>query len=452
MVWVIKMVNDLTKGSVFKKLWLFSLPLLGSVIFQQLYNMADTIIAGQFIGEDALAAVGASYPITMLFMGIALGCNLGCSVIVSRLFGEQNYKDVKESISTILISVTLLGLVLSLFGYFGGKFMLEMVHTPENIFNDSLDYFKIYMLGFIFVLVYNVGTGIFSALGNSKTPFYFLVASSIGNVILDLVFVIYFKMGVVGLSLATLIAQGIAAICCIVYLLFKIKEIKSYEKPGIFSKRLLLAMLVVAIPSVLQQSFISVGNMFIQNIVNNYGSNVVAGYTAAIKLNTFVITSVTTVGGALSSFTAQNLGAGNIKRIKQGVNASLIMMFCLVVPFTLFYCIFPEIGLKLFMREISDLALETGRNFLYIVSPFYIIISAKLMYDAILRGSSNMKTFMIATFVDLVLRVILCFAFDALIGITGVWWSWPIGWVIATIVSAFFYYNNKWYKKYNLSE
>ena len=442
------MVNDLTKGNVVKKLLLFSLPLLGSVIFQQLYNMADTIIAGQFIDEQALAAVGASYPLTMLFMGIALGCNLGCSVIVSRLFGEKNYRDCKEAISTILIAVAILGVILSVGGALAGGLMLKMVDTPVDIFDDALSYFNVYMIGFAFVLIYNVGTGIFSALGNSKTPFYFLVVSSVGNVILDLVFVIVFHMGVLGLALATLIAQGIAAILCVIDLLFKTKEIKSDEKPHLFSKRLLIAMCVVAIPSVLQQSFISIGNMFIQGIVNHYGSSIVAGYTAAIKLNTFVITCVTTVGGALSSFTAQNIGALNIDRIKKGVNASLVMMFCLVVPFSLFYCLAPEFALKIFMDEPSVEAIATGKNFLFIVSPFYIIVAAKLMFDAVLRGSSNMKTFMIATFVDLLLRVILCFIFDASIGIEGVWLSWPIGWFIAMIVSAIFYYNNKWYFRY----
>ena len=440
-------MKDLTKGNITKQLWLFALPLLASVIFQQLYNMADTIIAGNFISEDALAAVGASYPLTMLFMAIALGCNLGCSVIVSRLFGEKNYKDCKEAISTILITVVILGVALMLIGIGFATPMLKMINTPENIFNDALEYFNVYMWGFGFILLYNVGTGIFSALGDSKTPLYFLIFSSVGNVILDLVFVINLNMGVVGLAFATFIAQGIAAILCIIYLCVKLKVLKS-EKAKIFSKRLLISMLVVAIPSVLQQSFISVGNMFIQGIVNDYGSSIVAGFTAAIKLNTFVITSVTTVGGALSSFTAQNLGARQIDRCKKGTNAAIIMMFCIVVPFSLLYCICPDFCLSLFMKEGSAEAFNIGKKFLYCVSPFYIVVSAKLMYDAILRGSANMKTFMIATFVDLIIRVVLCFVFDATIGIEGVWWSWPIGWVIATLVSAYFYYNNRWYIKY----
>ena len=245
------MVKDLTTGKVSKQLWLFALPLLGSVIFQQLYNMADTIIAGKFIGEDALAAVGASYPITMLFMAIALGSNLGCSVIISRLFGEKKIKDVKEGISTITISVIILGILLSLLGIFLGNYLLTLVNTPLNIFKDSLDYFVVYMGGFLFVLLYNVTTGIFSALGDSKTPLYFLIASSLGNIVLDIVFVVSFKMGVIGLALATLIAQGIAAIFCVITLFHRLRSLHCNEKPKIFSKGLLIAMCLVAVPSVL---------------------------------------------------------------------------------------------------------------------------------------------------------------------------------------------------------
>ncbi|MDY4788137.1 MAG: MATE family efflux transporter [Bacilli bacterium] len=442
------MVKDLTTGKVSKQLWLFALPLLGSVIFQQLYNMADTIIAGKFIGEDALAAVGASYPITMLFMAIALGSNLGCSVIISRLFGEKKITEVKEGISTITISVIILGILLSLLGIFLGNYLLTLVNTPLNIFKDSLDYFVVYMGGFLFVLLYNVTTGIFSALGDSKTPLYFLIASSLGNIVLDIVFVVSFKMGVIGLALATLIAQGIAAIFCVITLFYRLRSLHCNEKPKIFSKGLLIAMCLVAVPSVLQQSFISIGNMIIQGIVNDYGSSIVAGFTAAIKLNTFVLTCITTVGGALSNFTAQNLGAKNVKRVKQGANASIIMMLFIVLPFTLFYLIFPNTALLIFMDEASEVAMDVGRNFLYAVSPFYIVIAIKLMYDAILRGSANMKTFMVATFVDLFLRVILCFILNDSIGLEGIWWSWPIGWFIAMLVSAYFYFNNRWYAKY----
>lgn len=440
------MVKDLTKGSTGKILWLFALPLLGSVIFQQMYNMADTVIAGQFIGEDALSAVGSSYPITMIFMAVALGCNLGCSVVISRHFGAKHYKEVRECVTTILTAISAVGIFLTIVGILISVPIMNVLQTPANIFDDALAYLYIYIGGFLFVLLYNVCTGIFSALGDSKTPLYFLIASSLGNIALDLVFVICFNMGVAGLAWATFIAQGIAAILCIFRLFHAIKKLTFEGTAKFFSKVLLVQMCVVAIPSVLQQSFVSVGNLFIQGLVNSYGSQVIAGYTSAIKLNTFVVTTLTTVAGALSSFAAQNMGAGEIGRIKKGMTSGIFMVFTVAIPFSLLYVFFQEPALKIFAQDLSPMALSTGSNFLTIVAPFYVVVGLKLMYDAVLRGTESMIPFMAATFADLLIRVILCYIFNAIIGVEGLWLSWPVGWIISTAMSAFFYYSGIWYK------
>lgn len=440
------MVKDLTKGSTGKILWLFALPLLGSVIFQQMYNMADTVIAGQFISEDALSAVGSSYPITMIFMAVALGCNLGCSVVISRHFGAKHYKEVRECVTTILTTIAAVGIILTIIGILISIPIMNILQTPANIFDDALAYLYIYIGGFLFVLLYNVCTGIFSALGDSKTPLFFLIASSLGNIALDLIFVICFNMGVAGLAWATFIAQGIAAILCIFRLFKALKKLTFEGKARFFSKVLLMQMLLVAIPSVLQQSFVSVGNLFIQSLVNSYGSQVIAGYTSAIKLNTFVVTTLTTVAGALSSFAAQNMGAGEIKRIKKGMNSGILMVFTVAVPFSLLYVFFRVPALKIFAQDLSPTALSTGGNFLTIVAPFYVVVGLKLMYDAVLRGTESMIPFMAATFTDLLIRVILCYVFNAIIGVEGLWLSWPVGWIISTAMSAFFYYSGIWYK------
>lgn len=448
------MVKDLTQGKVTKVLILFTLPLLGSVVFQQLYNMADTVIAGKCIGESALAAVGASFPITMLFMAVALGCNLGCSVIVSRLFGEKQYRRVRESVSTILIAVAVLGAILTLIGELTAPQLMRMVKTPEDIFADAMQYLYIYVGGFLFVLIYNVCTGIFSALGDSRTPLYFLIASSLGNIVLDLVFVLVFHMGVPGLAWATFVAQGIAAVACMVTLLIRVRNLlrahsaedNSQERVKLFSGMLFWQMCIVAIPSILQQSFVSVGNLLIQGIVNSYGTSVVAGYIAAVKLNTFVITTATTTAGALSSFTAQNLGARALMRVKHGVRVGCVMVAVLCIPFTLIFAFAGKAALSLFMDGGGEVAMQTGLRFLRIVSPFYLIIGLKLIYDSVLRGSENMGAFMVATFADLAARVILCYLLNAKIGIDGVWWSWPIGWTLAAIISACFYFSGMWYK------
>ena len=445
------MVKDLSEGNPFKVLFLFSLPLLASVVFQQMYNMADTVIAGKAIGDNALAAVGASYPITMIFMAVALGCNLGCSVIVSRFFGQKHYKEVKESVSTILISVAVLGIVMTGAGIGLGNVLMRAVNTPETVFDTALAYLYIYIGGFIFVLLYNVCTGIFSALGDSRTPLYFLIASSLGNIGLDLLFVLAFGMGVPGLAWATFIAQGAAAALCIVTLIVRLRRLgnctdEEKSRYKLFSKILLVQMLAVAIPSVLQQSFISVGNMFIQALVNGHGERVLAGYTAAIKLNTFFLTTITTVSGALSSFTAQNLGARKPERIKKGLLASVAMALCLIVPFSLFYLIFPRAALMLFMDDVSGEAMATGTLFLRIVTPFYAVVSIKLICDAVLRGAESMKLFMVTTFADLLIRVALCFIADPFMGTSGLWMSWPIGWGASAVISVVFYLTGIWDK------
>ena len=331
------MNKDLTVGSPGRSLIMFTIPLFISVMFQQMYNIADSVIAGKFAGEDALAAIGASYPITMIFMAVAVGCQIGCSVVISKHFGAGNMPMTKTCISTALISGTVLSAVLTVVGVlFSGVFM-QWVQTPDNIFDDGCLYLMIYTGGFVFLFIYNVVTGIFNSLGDSKTPLYLLIGSSIGNVILDCIFIIPFQMGVAGAAWATFIAQGAA---CLLALFLLLRRVKSMNISGgrLFSGAALADICKVAVPSVLQQSFISVGNLFIQYMVNGFGSSaIVAGYSAAIKLNTFAITCFTTIGNGMSSFTAQNIGANKPERIKQGFRSVLIFSLATALVFFLLF-------------------------------------------------------------------------------------------------------------------
>ena len=441
------MNKDLTFGEPRKILWQFALPMFISVIFQQLYNIADSIIVGNFAmhGEEALAAVGASYPITMIFMAIALGCNTGCAVVISQLFGAKKYREMKTAVSTTLLASLVISIVLTIFGLLFSHGMLKMISTPENIFADADAYLKIYIGGFVFLFFYNVVTGIFTSLGDSKTPLYFLIGSSVSNIILDYVFVAMFHWDVAGVAWATFVCQGIACVLALFTLQKRLKSIEVGEKAESFSWPMLKQVMAFAIPSILQQSFVSVGNIFVQNLINSFGSSVIAGYSAAIKINTFAVTCFSTTGNAVSSFTAQNVGAGYYDRVKQGLKSGLLMGLIIGIPFFVSGFFGGGILIKLFMKEQSTVALETGVQFLKIVAPFYFVIPMKLITDGLLRGSGAMRYFMISTFSDLILRVALGYILAVPFGTTGIWMSWPIGWTIGTVLSLWFYKKGVWH-------
>lgn len=435
------MNKDLTQGNPQKVLWMFCLPMFGSIVFQQLYNIADSFVAGKFIGENALAAVGNSYNITLIFIAFAFGCNIGCSVVVSQLFGAKDYTAMKSAVYTALIASGVLCILLMAAGILSCEPLLRLMKTQKEIMDDSSVYLNIYIWGLPFLFFYNIATGIFSALGDSKTPFIFLAASSSANIIVDIIFVKIFTMGVAGVAYATFICQGVSCILSLAFVLKRLIAIKTNGKIPVFSLSLLKRIAVIAIPSILQQSFISVGNMMIQGCINSFGVSVTAGYSAAVKLNNLIITSFTTIGNGISNFAAQNIGAKKQERVKEGFRAGLKLVWALCVPFCLLYLCLNKYLLLLFMDQSSAEALKTGQQFLWILSPFYFVVSAKLAADGVLRGVSAMRQFMAATFTDLILRVILAFLFSAWTNSAiGIWCAWPVGWTIATVLSVYFYH------------
>lgn len=433
------MVTDLTKEHPDKTLWRFWLPMMFSVAFQQIYNIADSMIAGKFAGEDALAAVGASYPITVIFMAFAVGMNLGASVIVSRLFGAGDRKGVKRAVTTAFASSLSLAVILTVYGYFFCRNMMEWIHTPQNIMQDGVLYLKIYVFGLIFLMLYNVCTGIFTALGDSRTPLWFLLGSSAGNIVLDLLFVAKLHWGVAGVAWATFIAQGISAVLALVTLLVRLQKFAGTERVLLFDRKLFVQILAIAVPSILQQSVLSVGNLFVQDIVNRYGSAVVAGYSGAIKLNTFAINIFMTLGSCLSSYTAQNIGAGKQERIPMGFRTGLKLSELTALPFVVLYFGLSQQMMGLFLNAESSAAIHAGVMFLRIVSPWYFMIVVKLMTDGIIRGSGAMIYFVIATIPDLILRIGFALMLSPRFGSTGIWMAWPFGWIAATVLTIIFY-------------
>ena len=426
-------------------LWQFCLPLFGSIIFQQLYTIADSLVAGKFIGENALAAVGNSYEITLIFIAFAFGCNIGCSVIVSTFFGARRFNQMKTAVFTALIFSGALCLMLMLIGILGCRELLELIRTPREVFADSKIYLDIYVWGLPFVFYYNISTGIFSAMGDSRTPFYFLAASSCANIAMDIWFVAGFHMGVAGVAWATFICQGVSAALALFVVMRRLKAIRTKGQIRIFSRSICMKIAKIAIPSILQQSFVSVGNIVLQGVINGFGPGVMAGYSAAIKLNNLVITAFTTLANGISNYTAQNMGAGKMPRIPQGFRAGLKMVWLLSLPIVVLYLLCGKVLLMFFMSTPSQDAMHTGLMLLRILSPFYFVVSAKLVSDGVLRGAGLMVPFMIGTFTDLILRVVLAIILSGTqLGATGIWCAWPVGWSIATFLSVLFYSRGPW--------
>ncbi|MBQ4381723.1 MAG: MATE family efflux transporter [Oscillospiraceae bacterium] len=439
------MNRDLTSGKPSAVLWRFCLPLFGSMVFQQLYSIADSLVAGKFISENALAAVGNSYEVTLIFIAFAFGCNIGCSVVVSRYFGAGEYVKVRSAVTTSLILCGAVCAVLMLLGLMLTPWLLEAIRTPTLLLADSRLYLDIYIWGLPFVFFYNLSTGIFSALGDSRTPFIFLVSSSLANIAMDIWFVAGLGMKVAGVAWATFICQGVSCVLALVTVFRRLGQLKVPGRAPLFSVPILRQTAMIAVPSVLQQSFISVGNIIIQRVINGFGPEVIAGYSAAIKLNNLVITSFSTLGNGVSNFTSQNLGAGKPERIPQGFRAGRNMVWLISLPIIVLYFFGGELCLRFFIEEPTQEAIRSGLMFLRIVSPFYLMISVKIVTDGILRGAGLMWQFMISTFTDLVLRVVLAAVLAGTsLGCVGIWLAWPIGWLAALVISVSLYKAHKW--------
>lgn len=439
------MARELTGGKAKNVLFFFSLPMLGSAAFQQFYNIVDSVIAGKFLGTKGLAAVGSSYPITAIYTAVALGMNIGCTVVISQFFGGKQIEKMKTAISTAAVTFLSMATMLLVFGLLFCQKLLFVLDTPQSVFTGASEYLYIYTLGLPFVFLYNMCTGAFTATGDSGTPFMFLVVSSIGNVLGDLLFVCVFHLGVAGLAWATILCQMAASIAAALVLWKRLKTIKC-EKHPFFSTTMFQKIMKLAIPGILQQSFISVGNLLIQRAVNQYNEIVIAGYAAAIKLNSFAVSLGVTMSSAVSAFSAQNIGAKNYKRVKEGHKWGLIYGYLLVCGFFLAYFFAGNIFMGLFVKGTNEQVMEVGIKFLQIVSPFYFVMVTKVVCDGVLHGSASVLLFMTTTFVDLILRVVLAYVLPLYFSYTGIWMAWPIGWCISSVLSVGFYLSGKWKK------
>lgn len=436
--------GSMTAGNPTRALIAFVLPMICGNLFQQFYNIVDSIIVGKFVGESALAAVGASVAITGLFVFVANGSGTGCSIVISNLFGARDIKNMKTAIYTALSSILCFSLLLSALGLVISRPLLLLMGTPSNVLEDAAAYMNIYFLGFAFLFLYNVLAAVFNALGDSTRPLLFLIFSSFLNVGLDLLFVIRFHMGVRGAAWATLIAQAASAMLAFGFLMYKLRAMPC-EPFARFDSHLLKRMTRVAIPTILQQSIVSVGRLLIQSTVNPFGSTFLAGYTAAIKLESIAMAPITSVGLATSTYVAQNIGAGKPERIPRGYVSCLCISvsIALVIAGIMHFCGESMVGWFLDAAT-SQAAISIGFRYLSIVSRFYFVMSIMNVGYGLLRGSGDMRWFLIACLCNLSTRVVLCHALAQPTGGEIIMWANQIGWFVGLCITVGRYFQGGW--------
>ncbi len=437
----INMVTD----SPGRALLLFALPMILGNLFQQFYNIIDSVVVGRFVGEEALASVGASYSITNVFIAIAVGGGIGSSVVVSQFLGAKQTGNMKTAISTTLINFLSIGVILGGLGLLFNHRILSFMNTPENVFHDASVYLGIYFIGLPFLFMYNVQASVFQALGDSKTPLYLLVFSSLLNVVLDLLFVTQFFMGVAGVAIATLIAQGLSAVLSFLILIKRLKEYETTEPFRLYDWNMMLHMMRVAIPSTLQQSIVHIGMLLVQSVVNGFGSAVMAGFAAGTRIESICIVPMLALGNAMSTYTAQNIGAGKKDRVKVGYRYCYLM----AGVFAVIICVIMETWGDLFIRSFlnegsADTAFQTGMSYVRFISFFYICIGCKATTDGLLRGAGDVVVFTVANLVNLAIRVSVAAVFAPIIGVQAVWFAVPMGWTANYIISFLRYLTGKW--------
>ena len=417
-----------------KALTVFAMPMILGSFFQQIYNMADSIIVGQFVGSSALAAVGACAALTNVFICVALGAGVGAGVLVSRYFGAREYGKMKTIVSTSLISFLLLSIVLGVFGFFFASSMMIGLQTPADILDDAVLYLRVYFVGFPFLFMYNILSTMFTSIGESKIPLGLLIFSSVLNIFMDLWMVAGLGLGVFGAALATLIAQGISAVFSLLVFLHRMRR---YESPfQRFDWRELQSMLQIAVPSILQQSTVSIGMLIVQAVVNPFGTQALAGYAATMRVESVFSLIFVSIGNAVSPFVSQNLGARKISRIKKGYRAALLLDACFaVLAFIAIETMHTQISSLFLGKDGTELAYQVSGDYMKWIGYFFILLGIKLATDGVLRGIGNMRPFLIANMVNLAIRLSVALICAPRFGIAFVWLAVPAGWLANFLIS-----------------
>lgn len=442
------MLKDMTQGSPTRLILSFSIPMFIGSIFQQMYNMVDSIVVGRYVGPNALAAVGTSFPIIFLLVSLVLGLTMGSGVVISQYFGAKDNDKVRRAVSTALSFQLFCALIMGVIGILLSRPLLRLLNTPASILADSAAYMQIFFGGIIFMFAYNALAGILRSLGDSRTPLYFLIISSIINIALDIYFVASLGWGVKGVAWATLIAQGVSSILCIAYIYKRVPMLQFTRQQFVFDYDIFKTMVRIGLPSSVQQSLASVGMMAVQALVNSFGPVTMAAYTAAGRMDSFAMMPIMNFGMAVATYTGQNIGANRLDRVSQGLRSTLAMVVaCCLVVSVLVFTMGPQM-IQIFVSASEAEVITRGVDYMKTISIFYAVFGAMMVLNGVLRGAGDAMIPMFTTIVSLIVRVSCAYwLVNTSLSYRGIWWSIPIGWVVATLVPTYRYVSGGWKAK-----
>lgn len=432
---------DMTEGNIFRHLITFAMPLLVGNIFQQLYNMVDTWVVGNYVSNEAFSAVGSVGPIINMLIGFFLGLSSGAGVVISQYYGAKRYEEVHKTVHTAIVMTLMLGVLFTAVGVAMTPFMLGFMKTPENVFPESSAYLRIYFSGVLGLMLYNIGAGILRAVGDSRRPFYFLMVSAVLNTVLDLVFVLVFRMGVQGVAYATIIAQGVSAVLVVLTLMRSDSCIKLRIKALKIDWGMLKKIIRVGIPAAIQMAITAFSNIFVQSYINYFGADCMSGWTAYSKIDQLLFLPMQSIALASTTFVGQNLGINKVERAKKGVSTALTMAAASTVLMMIPVLIFAP-HLVAFFNSKAEVV-ECGTMLLRWMSPFYVLCCVNQVYSGALRGAGNSRApmlIMLSSFV--VFRQIYLFVVANFISntILPIAMSYPAGWLLCSTLTFIYYH------------
>ena len=444
-------MKDLTVGKESTQIIRFSIPMLLGSVFQQLYTLADSIIIGRNLGNEALTAVGNTMPIIFGLISLVIGIAMGGTIVISQFYGAKDYNNLRKAIDTIFIFLFLSALILSAIGIISSRHLLRLVNIPQSSEDIAVSYFNIYMMGIVLFFGYNGVSAILRGMGDSVTPLYFLIFASIINILLDLLFIVKFNMGVEGAALATIIAQGSAFFTAVFYLNKTHRYISFRIKNISFDWDIFRKSMRISLPTGFQQTFVAIGMAALYGIVNHFKEPVPSAYTAAGRIDMLAVIPAMTFSQALATFVGQNIGAGKTERIKKGLYSTLLFSSVTCTVITIIIVTSGPWLISLFADKAAGDLKEfkrIGTEYLVIVSSFYLVLNTMFIYNGVLRGAGDTLVPMFITLLSLwFIRIPVAYVLSARMGESGIWWAIPVAWLIGMCFSFFYYKSGRWKNK-----